>query len=206
MTSHEQHNWIRDQITHFQCRRTSHCSSHRSSSSFMVDSSTQVHFLPLASEDAPRRHSLEGLGSHFDHFLSGPPFPRTGSLTISATRTSEADTAIDTPNIVANSPYSGLDMVQRPRHQSWSPRPTSLANPRYSWQHLRHERTARDSMDSIISRDLARSRFDRRGTDRLSIGSLTHMTFPSSPNNMRNTDSVRSSQELDMTGGLRRSA
>ncbi|KAF1952112.1 hypothetical protein CC80DRAFT_552545 [Byssothecium circinans] len=194
MTPQERRAWIRDQITDFKCRYNGRCSCRHSASSLMVDSSTQVYLMPVASPGTPRRHSFNGLG---DQFSSDMFFPHTGSLAISVARTSEADTAVETQTIASSPQNSGLDIIQRPRHRSLSPRPTSLANSRQSRQ-FAHELIGRESMNSIVTNEFTRSRNGRRGTERRSIGSLTHMTFRSSRTNDGNIDSIRSSQDLDI--------
>lgn len=187
MTHDERTAWIREKITAFKCRCSRQCTcKRRRSSSFMVDSSTQVHILPPVSCEQDfehcRRHSLEGIGSHFDYFTAGEFFTDL-PLTVSATRTSEADTIVESNTMSPSPRTSRVDFVQRQRHRSWSPRPASLVNARHSLQHrAQHRLEAQASMDSIVT-GAARSssRGGRRRLDRRSLASLPPPAIPSRP-------------------------
>ncbi|KAF2642113.1 hypothetical protein P280DRAFT_506561 [Massarina eburnea CBS 473.64] len=177
--------WFRAQITDVKLRYNHRrCSCRHSTSSYMIDGSRQIY--RSFSPSVPFRHSLEGLGSHFDQFPPESMSPRSGSLAISnsGTRTSEADTAVETQTIISSTRTSMLDTVQYPRHRS-SPRPTSLANSR-----LQQEFPHRDSVDSIVTRDAPLTRASRRGIDRRSLGSFTHVAFQSSRTNLGNADTI----------------
>jgi hypothetical protein len=182
MSSEERTAWIREKITAFKCRcsRQCTCKRRRRSSSIMVDSSTKVHILPpvLCNQycGQRRRHSLEGIGSHLDCFAPGQ-FYHGQPLTISATRTSEADTVVESNTFSSSARTSRIDFVQRQRHRSWSPRPASLMNVRHS---LQHRLEAQPSMDSTLTGGVAgsSSRGRRRGPDRRSRASLPPSMIP----------------------------
>ncbi|KAF2683839.1 hypothetical protein K458DRAFT_404764 [Lentithecium fluviatile CBS 122367] len=175
MTPEQRALWIREQITAFKCRCSRQCSCRHSrrSSSFMVDGGTRVHILsPLPSFELPRRHSLEGIGSHLTEFPPGMFFTDGRPPTISATRTSEAETIVESNTIGSSPRNSRVDFVQRQRHRSWSPRPTSLISYRQPLQQLaQHRLVAQNSMDSIITGGAVRSssRGGRRRPDRSSL-------------------------------------
>jgi hypothetical protein len=168
MGSEQRAFWIRERITASKCRCSRQCAcKHRRHSSSITVESTQLSLLP------PRRHSFEGIGSHLDNFAAGEFFTGTRSLTISATRTSEADTIVENNTIPSSSQTSGIDFAQRQRQRSWSPRPASLVLNRQSLQYLRQV-VPRNSMDSVISGGAGRSssRGGRRGPDRRSLVSV----------------------------------
>lgn len=196
MTSYERRIWVRSQITNFKADYITQ-RGHSSQSFPMVDSSTQVYLPPI---NMPRRHSLEGLGSHFEQFLPGSLFSRPDSFTISATRTSEADTAVEIEPLSSRA-SSTLDPALVPRHRSWSPHPSSLPNPQFPWRHLNRELGTRNSMDSVLSGGVPSGWTGRRGADRGSIGSLTHMTLSSSRLPTVQGGSARASQEMSAASG-----
>jgi hypothetical protein len=177
MTRDERVAWIREKVTAFKgCSRYCTCRRRRSSSP-MVDSSTQVHLLPPDDCEKcyvqPRRQSLVGIGSHFDQFLPGE-FLDDHTLTISATRTSEADTIVESNTINSSRRSSTVDFAQRQRHRSWSPRPPSSISQRQPMQQrAQHQLMAQVSMDSIITGGAGRSTYSATyGRDRRSRASL----------------------------------
>lgn len=167
MTPKHRDIWIREHITAFKrskCRSDLQCDcKRRRSTSSMGDYHS---LLPRRSATTPtfQRYSLEQMGSQFDGLPAGALLTHTGPLTISATRISEADTAVEFQEGSA-SPRSS----QHAR-RSLSPRPASLFRSRLSWQQFRPARTQRDSMDSVLAGTIRNS---WGGLDRFSLASVT---------------------------------
>ncbi|KAJ4288415.1 hypothetical protein N0V90_011650 [Kalmusia sp. IMI 367209] len=188
--------WIREQITAFKHRRSHHCNCKRRHSASSISDHSSVLFLPTA--QAIRRHSLEQMGSQFDSLPLGSLFTHTGPLTISATRISEADTAVENQPHSSSPRQSLLDFAQRQAHRSRSPRPASLALSRHSRnsrQYLRSSRAQRDSMDSVLAGSTVRNSW--RGVDRLSAMSLSPQTMLASSDSLEQT---RSPDHVDREG------
>lgn len=179
MTPDERRAWIREQITAFKCC-TSHscsCRRRRSSTIHMVDSSAQADLPP---PEPYRRHSADilfGLGSHFDVWPHGNWYQDNGTLSISATRTSDAETAVEAPTFPSSPRQSWVDHVRNQRHRSLSPQPPSVVPSRHSFRH--HVVGPRASLDSIVTGAGFRSASRRRGTDRYSGITIAPTTIPS---------------------------
>ncbi|KAF2442659.1 hypothetical protein P171DRAFT_47272 [Karstenula rhodostoma CBS 690.94] len=186
MTPKQRDMWIRERITAFkQSKRRSalqcDCKRRHSTSSIGDYYSLPPH--RSATTSTFQRYSLEQMGSQFDALPAGALFTHTGPLTISATRISEADTAVELPE-GSSSPRSSLHAHSR------SPRPASLFRSRLSWQQPRYARTQRDSMDSVLA-GTARSSW--RGVDRLSLASVAPQdisTGSDAPETSRSADPV----------------
>jgi hypothetical protein len=168
MTPRQRHVWIRERITAF--KRSKCCSSfqcdckRRHSTSSISDYHSQVPHRSATATPTFQHYSLEQMGSQFDAIPAGALFTHTGPLTISATRISEADTAVENqegPSSPRSSQYA---------RRSRSPRPASLFRSRISWQQSGYAPTQRDSMDSVLAMTVRNS---WRGWDRLSIASVT---------------------------------
>lgn len=153
MTPKQRDTWIRERITAYKrSKRSSHfqCDCKRRHSSC----STGVYSLPprhSASTPAFQRYSLDQMGSQFDVLPPGAFFNHTGPLTISASRISEADTAVEQQD--------ELSGRRSPQHAFRS---------RLSWQQLRNARTQRNSLDSVLANTTRSS----RAIDRLSLASI----------------------------------
>ncbi|KAF1976441.1 hypothetical protein BU23DRAFT_48571 [Bimuria novae-zelandiae CBS 107.79] len=169
MTSQQRKDWIREHITAFKCRCSHECVCKRrhSASSATERSSIRQYRVPSIGSSF-QRVALGQMGSQFD-VLPGALFTHTGPLTISATRISEADTAVDRQSTAPSPRHSRLDSTQS-AHRSRSPRPASLLQARRSWQPSRNTRGQRNSMDSMLAGSTVRSSW--RGPARLSNTSL----------------------------------
>jgi hypothetical protein len=159
--------WIREHITTF--KRSLCCSSlqcdckRRHSTSSISDYHSLLPHCSATATPTFQHYSLGQMGSQFDGIPAGALFTHTGPLTISATRISEADTAVENqegPSSPRSSQYA---------RRSRSPRPASLFRPRVSWQQSGHAGTHRDSMESVLAVTVRNS---WRGWDRLSHPSV----------------------------------
>lgn len=169
MTSKQRIAWIRERITTFKrsrCCSTLQCDCNRRHSASSIGDyyGLSEHTLSQPSTSS-HRYALEQMGSQFDPFAAGAFFSHTGSLTLSATRISEADTAVDQPEGSSSPQSSRLELSQQAR-RSRSPRPASLFHSRHSWQQYRHARAQRDSMDSVLA---GAARNSWRGSDLFSL-------------------------------------
>lgn len=173
MTDEQRKKWIREQITIFKCRCSRDCScKRRRSASSVGDRIGFPEYLPSPTTPSFHRFSLGEVGSQFD--IPGALFTHTGPLTISATRISEAPTAVDNQSMTSSPRNSRLDFAQV--YRSRSPRPTSRVHSRHSWQQLRNDIT-RNSMDSTLAGSTVRNSW--RTPARFSNISLVAQTAPS---------------------------
>ncbi|KAL5409550.1 hypothetical protein PMIN03_005897 [Paraphaeosphaeria minitans] len=159
MTPKQRDTWVRGRITAYKqskSRSALQCDCKRRHSASSIG---DYSLLPHRSATTPifQRYSLDQMGSQFDALPPGAFFNHTGPLTISATRISEADTAVEH--------QEDFSSPQTSQHA----RPASLFRSRLSWQQSRHARTQRDSLDFVLANPIRHL----RGLDRLSLASVT---------------------------------
>ena len=175
MTFVQRKAWFREQITAYKCRRALDCSCPRRHSDSSIGRRSSVQdFVRLVNPDSSRQCSvLAQTGAQFDH-TPVMHHRHTDVLSISATRMSEADTAIDSHTRPSSPRHSRIESIQRQAHRSMSPRPASRISSRQSLQWLRADRAQRHSADSTLCGSTVHNAFGpgRRGRDRHSIGSL----------------------------------
>lgn len=175
MTPQQRKDWIREQITTFNRRATCDCGCKRRYSSPSPNEPSNIREYEVSpTASSFQRAALDQMGSQFDA-IPGAFFTHTGPLTISATRISEAVTAVDNQSAASTPRHSRLDFVQQ-AHHSRSPRPASLLHSRNSWQPSRNSRVQRNSLDSVLVGSTVRSSW--RGPARLSNVSLVAQTEP----------------------------
>lgn len=175
MTPEQRKEWIREQITTFNHRMTCNCGCKRRHSLTSTNERSSIREYEVSpTVSSFQRIALDQMGSQFDA-IPGAFFNHTGPLTISATRISEAVTAVDNHSAASTPRQSRLDFVQQ-AHRSRSPRPASLLHSRNSWQPSRNARGQRNSMDSILASSTIRSSW--RGPARLSNVSLVSRAEP----------------------------
>lgn len=158
MSTEKRVEWIRAQVTDFKFRYLDNPTQKRNGSIDTSDNSTYPHW---SLQSLPqRRHSVDpllaGLGSHLQNFQPGPFYAFSIGSNGSATRLSQAPTAVNTadgppvPSVVSLSDFSNQhQQLQRSR----SPRPVSVLTAR---SRLRQslgpdDFTSRRSIDSITS-------------------------------------------------------